>query len=279
MTATASLAASTPAGQPVGIFDSGIGGLSVVRHIRAQLPQENLLYFADSGFAPYGDKTDKFVIERSLAIADFLLAAGCKALVIACNTATASAVHLLRERYPQLPIVGIEPGLKPAAAVTRTRTVGVMATDRTLSSPKFQLLHQQLTLSTGVRFVTQACSGLADLIEEGELESEKTVALVQRYVSALVAERADTLVLGCTHYPFVQSVIESAARKAGADSIHVVDTGIAVARQLTRLLDHNGIRRDEAEGTLEAFTSGDAAALSRRFDRQLHISSPVREIV
>ena len=270
---------SMHADQPVGIFDSGIGGLSVVRHIRAQLPHENLLYFADSAYAPYGDKPEKIVIERSLAIAGYLLEAGSKALVVACNTATASAIHVLRERYPQLPIVGIEPGLKPAAAVTKNRTVGVLATDRTLASAKFQLLHQQITETTGVRFVTQACTGLADLIEDGKLHSEQTAELVRLYIEPLIAEQADTLVLGCTHYPFIQSAIENAVRNVGAEPVQFIDTGVAVARQLARLLDSNGLRRETGEGKLKAFTTGSPATLSSHFERLLQLNPPVRQII
>lgn len=264
--------------QPVGIFDSGIGGLSVLRHIREQLPREDLLYFADSGFAPYGDKPESAVVERALVVADFLMDAGSKALVVACNTATAAAIHLLRERLPHLPIVGIEPGLKPAAALTRTRTVGVLATDRTLSSAKFCLLHDQLAESTGVRFVAQPCSGLADLIEAGDLHSERTAELVRRYVEPLLAERADTLVLGCTHYPFVLPAIENVLKKAGAQNVNIVDTGLAVARQLARLLESASIRRTSSGGQIEAFSTGDNEALARHFERLLQIQPAIRNM-
>lgn len=261
--------------RPVGVFDSGIGGLSVLRHIREQLPNENLLYFADSGHAPYGDKPEGTVAERTLAVADFLLDQGSKALVVACNTATAAAIHLLRERHPELPIVGIEPGLKPAAALTKTRTVGVLATDRTLASAKFHVLHRQLAVTTGVRFVAQPCPGLADLIEAGELHSERTTELVRRYVEPLLAENADTLVLGCTHYPFVRHAIESCLHDMDDSGRHIVDTGLAVARQLVRLLSLHGIDRMSPHGGLKAFTSGDPSMLALHFERLLQIKPPV----
>lgn len=266
------------ADRPVGVFDSGIGGLSVLRHIREQLPNEHLLYFADSGFAPYGDKPEETVVERTLAIAEFLLDEGSKALVVACNTATAAAIHLLRERHPHLPIVGIEPGLKPAAALTQTRTVGVLATDRTLDSAKFRLLHQQLADATGVRFVTQPCIGLADLVEAGELHSERTAALVRRYVEPLLAKNADTLVLGCTHYPFVQTAIENVLKNAGAEKIQIIDTGLAVARQLVRLLEGASIKRASPGGQIEAFSTGDNEALARHFEILLQIQPILREL-
>src|SRR5438094_4179182 len=167
---------------PIGIFDSGVGGLSILRHVRAQLPHEHLVYVADSGFAPYGDKPEAVVAERSLAIAHFLVAQGAKAIVVACNTATGAAVRLLRERLPEIPIVGVEPGLKPAAALTRSGTVGVLATERTLTSENFLLLRDQIAHDTGARFLLQPCRGLADQIELGELESPAVVAMLRGYV-------------------------------------------------------------------------------------------------
>lgn len=267
----------------IGIFDSGIGGLSILRHIRVQLPQENLLYFADSGFAPYGERSEAFVVERSLTIAHFLLQRGAKALVVACNTATAAAIQALRARYPALPLVGVEPGLKPASLMTSSRTVGVLATDRTLSSSKFNLLREQLTASTGVRFVTQACLGLADSIEKGDLHSRNTADLVLGYVTPLMAEGADTLVLGCTHYPFVQPLIEQAAKISTGKTVNIIDTGQPVTRQLIRLLvEHKllqpGAHVDRTEGSLQAFTTGSEGALSSAFTRLLNWQAPVTYI-
>ena len=200
---------------PVGIFDSGLGGLSVLRHVRRLLPHESLIYAADSAFAPYGGKDEAAVLARTLAMAGFLAAQGVKALVIACNTATAGAIVEIRKRYPALPVVGVEPGLKPAALRTRSGMVGVLATERTLASRRFLALEAQITDASGVRFIGQPCPGLADQVEKGELRSPATLALVRRFVAPLVAAAADTLVLGCTHYPFLVAQIESAARQAG----------------------------------------------------------------
>ena len=205
----------TPADAPIGVFDSGVGGLSVLRHIRALLPQEHLIYFADSGFAPYGDKTEAVVVERSLAVAAFLVARGVKALVVACNTATVAAIKAIRAHHPALPVVGVKPGLKPGAAATRNGKVGVLATQRTLSGEKFLLLREQIAGATQAQFLLQPCVGLVDLIEQGELDTEATRALLERYVAPLVAQGADTLVLGCTHYPFVQEAIARAVAQAG----------------------------------------------------------------
>jgi glutamate racemase len=264
---------------PIGVFDSGVGGLSILRHIHAALPHENLLYVADSGFAPYGGKPEDVIVARTLAIAEFLLAQGAKALVVACNTATAAAIKGLRERYPGLTVVGVEPGLKPAAALTRSRIVGVLATERTLSSAKFLLLREQISSATGIHFLLQACIGLADQIEKGELRSAATARLVGSYVAPLIKQGADTLVLGCTHYPFVQPLIEKSAAAHSTIPIALIDTGEAIARQLTRMLQQQGIARDAAsQGSLAAFTTGSRTALESAFSKLLKLHPPIAQI-
>lgn len=265
------------ANAPVGIFDSGLGGLSVLRHIHAALPLENLAYFADSAFAPYGDKPASAVVERTLAIAGFLKAQKCKALVIACNTATAAAVTAVRERYPLLPVIGVEPGLKPAAVRSASRVVGVLATARTLASARFQALEAQLAADTCVRFVTQACSGLADQVEKGELRSPATAALVRRYVEPLLSAGADTLVLGCTHYPFLLPLIEASAARTAGGKVQIIDTGDAVARQLQRVLVARGLLRaaDAGPGAIQGWTTGSAGTLATDMVTLLNIKAPV----
>jgi glutamate racemase len=267
-----------PEDAPVGIFDSGLGGLSILRHVRAQLPHEHLVYVADTGFAPYGDKPEHVVAERSLAVARFLVERGAKAIVVACNTATISAVKLMRASFPDLPIVGVEPGLKPAAAITRSRKVGVLATERTLAGAKFLQLRDQITEATGAAFLLQPCRGLVDQIELGDTEA--TRALLVRYVTPLLDEGADTLVLGCTHYPLVQAAIEDVIASTGARDIALVDTGEAVARQLVRLLDAGRLLRpasSDTPGTLVAYTSASATALSAAFNSLIGIDPPVHE--
>lgn len=263
---------------PVGIFDSGLGGLSVLRHIRAQLPHEHLIYVADTGFAPYGDKTQAAVVERSLSVIRFLVEKGAKAIVVACNTATVSAIHVLRERYPDLPIVGVEPGLKPAATATRSGKVGVMATERTLAGTKFLQLRDQITEATGTQFLLQPCRGLVDHIEAGDTEGVQQ--MLRKYVTPLLDEGVDTLVLGCTHYPLVQAAIEDVIAQAGARDIRLIDTGDAIARQLVRLLDAGRLLRQpqpDAPARLEAYTSASATALSAAFETLLGIDPPVYE--
>jgi len=272
------MTSSLPADAPIGIFDSGLGGLSILRHIRAQLPHEHLLYVADTGFAPYGDKPEHVVAERSLAIARFLVAQGAKALVVACNTATISAVKLLRDTMPAMPIVGVEPGLKPAAAASRSGKVGVLATERTLAGAKFLQLRDQVSAATGADFLLQPCRGLVDQIELGDTDA--VTALLRRYVTPLLEQGADTLVLGCTHYPLVKATIEDVIAESGSQDIALVDTGEAVARQLVRLLDAGGLLR-AADGAvpprLTACTSASATALSAAFNSLVGIDPPVHE--
>jgi len=267
-----------PNDAPVGVFDSGLGGLSILRHIRAQLPHEHLIYVADTGFAPYGDKPEHVVAERSLAVARFLVERGVKAIVVACNTATISAVRLMRDTFPDLPIVGVEPGLKPAAAATRSGKVGVLATERTLAGAKFLQLRDQITDATHAQFLLQPCRGLVDQIELGDAEA--TRALLVRYVTPLLDQGADTLVLGCTHYPLVRAAIEDVIASAGARDVTLVDTGDAVTRQLVRLLDAGRLLRSassDTPGTLVAFTSASATALSAAFNSLIGIDPPVHE--
>lgn len=239
----------------VGVFDSGVGGLSVLREIRALLPRESLLYVADSGHVPYGEKSADFIRERSHRIAEFLLGQGAKALVLACNTATVAAVADLRERYPQLPIVGMEPAVKPAAAATRSGVVGVLATTGTLKSAKFAALLDRF--AGDVRVITQPCPGLVERIEAGDLMGPDTRRLLAGYVEPLLAEGCDTLILGCTHYPFLRPLLHQLV----PDSVSLIDTGAAVARQLQRLLDARGLLAAGQAERCRFWSSGAPAAM------------------
>lgn len=265
---------------PVGIFDSGVGGFSVLRHIQAQLPHEHLLYFADSGFAPYGDKPEEVVIERVVSIADYLSTHRVKSLVVACNTATVAAVRVLRERYPSMPIVGVEPGLKPAAALTRNGKVGVLATERTLLGAKFLALRDQIHAATGAEFLLQPCVGLADQIEFGVLDSDDTQAMLERFVRPLLDQGVDTIVLGCTHYPLVRAAIERLLAQSGKHQVELVDTGDAVARQLARLLEAGGLLRTPGgqPARLTGYTSASGTALTAAFAGLLGLAPQVTEV-
>jgi glutamate racemase len=241
---------------PIGVFDSGVGGLSVLREIRARLPQESLLYLADSGHVPYGEKSPEFIRQRCRTIAAFLLEQGAKALVLACNTATAAGVAELRELYPQLPLVGMEPAVKPAAQATRSGVVGVLATTGTLKSAKFAALLDRF--ASDVRVITQPCPGLVECIEAGELDTPATRALLRGFVQPLIEQGCDTLILGCTHYPFVKPLLIEML----PGTVTLVDTGAAVARHLeTVLAAHNQLGNGEA--VTRFWSSGDPRRLAR----------------
>ncbi|TFV96542.1 glutamate racemase, partial [Oxalobacteraceae bacterium OM1] len=182
-----------------------------------------------------------------------------------------------RETWPQLPIVGVEPGLKPAAALTRSGIVGVLATQRTVASPRFDALRAQVASATGVRFVAQACGGLADQIEKGELQSPATAALLHRYAAPLVEAGADTLVLGCTHYPFVQPLLEEVLAHMTPEPLQLVDTGEPVARQLARLLGERGLCNRRG-GAVTGFTTAAPGTLSAAFERLLGLTPPVAQL-
>lgn len=241
----------------IGVFDSGVGGLSVLHHIRQLLPYEQLIYIADSGHVPYGDKSPAYIEARSLAITRFLIDHGADAIVIACNTATAAAAHTLRVKFSKVPIVGMEPAVKPAVAATKTGVVGVLATVGTLESARFAALLEKY--AGHVKIITQGCPGLVEQVERGELNSAHTRDLIERYTAPLLAHGADTLILGCTHYPFLAPLI----RDVMGENIALVDTGEAVARQLQRRMQTELPDRISGDAAVQFFTSGDAAQASR----------------
>jgi glutamate racemase len=240
----------------IGVFDSGVGGLSVLKHVRAQLPRVPLLYVADSGHVPYGNKTQDYIRERSLALTEFLVRQGAATIVVACNTATAAAAATLRARY-DIPIVAMEPAVKPAVTATRSRVVGVLATVGTLESARFAALLEQY--AGDVEIVTQACPGLVEQVEAGELASTATRELVARYTKPLLERGADTLVLGCTHYPFLRPVIAEIA----GPQVQLIDTGEAVARQVVRKLPEKLIGRIDSKPEERFWTTGDAGSAAR----------------
>ena len=241
----------------IGIFDSGVGGISVLREIRQLLPAENLIYYADSGHCPYGGKPSEAILTRANFITEFMLSRQVKMVVVACNTATIAAVESLRDTYP-IPFVGMEPGVKPAAVVTRSGAVGVLATGAALAGEKFHRLIAQH--AQGVRIITQPCPGLVDCVERGDLYGPEPRALVQKYTAPLLAQGVDTLVLGCTHYPFLRPLIADVVGPA----VTLLDTGAAVARQVRRVLVRESLLNvDTAAGRIEWHTSGDAAVFEK----------------
>ncbi|AWA41413.1 glutamate racemase [Pseudomonas sp. 22105] len=242
---------------PIAVFDSGVGGLSVLAEIQHLLPSESLLYLGDCGHIPYGEKTPEFIRQRCSVMAGFFREQGAKALVIACNTATVAGVADLRRDFPDWPIVGMEPAVKPAAAATRSGVVGVLATTGTLQSAKFAALLDRF--ATDVRVITQPCPGLVERIESGDLHSPELRALLKHYVDPLLANGCDTIILGCTHYPFLKPMLKSMI----PETISLIDTGAAVARQLQRLLAQRDLLAEGPNRPVRFWTSADPASLRK----------------
>ena len=228
-----------------------MGGISVLRHMHALLPHEDLIYFADSKHAPYGNKTHEEIKARCFEIADFLIAKNIKALVVACNTATAAAIDDMRAKYT-LPIIGMEPAVKPATAITKNGIVGVLATVGTLKSAQFAALLENY--GRNVEVVTQGCIGLVECIERGELTQDSTRDLLKKYLAPLLAEGADTIVLGCTHYPFVRPMIEEIVGL----NVAIIDTGAAVARQLQKKLTESNLLSANKLANIRFWTNSEA---------------------
>ena len=237
---------------PIGIFDSGVGGLSVLRAIRQQLPNEDVLYFGDQGHVPYGPRPLEQVRDFSEAITRFLMEQGAKLIVVACNTASAAALHSLRQTFPNVPFVGMEPAVKPAAETTRTGVVGVLATPATFQGALYASVVERFASS--VTLLQDTCPGLVQQIEQGELEADATRQILESALRPMLDRNIDTVVLGCTHYPFVIPLIQQIA---GPD-VRVIDPAPAVARQTARLLDAANLRRTSSRsGTVRLFTSGE----------------------
>lgn len=246
----------------IGIFDSGVGGLSVVRALHAACPNAPMLYVADTGHAPYGERDISHVVERSLIITKFLLSQGAAMIVVACNTATAAAIDAMRQQHPHLPLVGVEPGVKPAAQRSRNKRVGVMATTSTLQSPRFQSLVQRFAADCLVLPV--ACAGLAAAIEQGDTQQSTVSLLLDQYCGVLKAADVDTVVLGCTHYPFVATEISARL----GPSVTLLDTANAVAEHAARLYRSlsaptNGVAKHHPSPSLAILSTGEVEVLER----------------
>ena len=227
---------------PVGVLDSGLGGLSILKALRAALPAEDFIYCADCGNAPWGDRSNAFIIDRCRRIVTWLIARGAKAVVLACNTATAAAADTLRNEF-SLPIIGIEPAVKPAARLSVTRTIGVLATTRTIQSERYAKLVKRF--ADDCHIISIAAPGLMECVERGDFQSPKTLDLLRQYLTPMVNAKADTLVLGCTHYPFLTSAILSIA-----PSMQVIEPGAAVAAVLRdRLQQRDALHKTEHQGT------------------------------
>ncbi|TCL71684.1 glutamate racemase [Hydrogenispora ethanolica] len=237
---------------PIGVFDSGVGGLSILREIRTLLPHEDLIYLADSGHCPYGTKPPEEIRRRTLEVSRVLAAEGVKAIVVACNAACTAGLEAIRAAHPGLPVVGVEPALKPAHGRSRNGRIGVLATQLTLRGSRFSGLMERY--GDGVQVFTQAAPGLVELVESGQTATSAAETMLRSYLEPLLEQGIDTLVLGCTHYPFLRPLIQ----KLAGPELLVLDTGAAVARQTERVLTERGLmNEDKAPGRDRFYTSGD----------------------
>jgi glutamate racemase len=241
---------------PIGVFDSGVGGLSVLRSIREQMPNENIIYFGDQGHVPYGSRSMEQIQKFSEGITRFLLNHNSKIIVVACNTASAAALKYLRETFSHVQFVGMEPAVKPAAEKTQTGKVGVLATPATFQGALYASVVERF--GAGVELFQDTCPGLVGQIEKGDLESNTTRRILEDALTPMLEKNIDTVVLGCTHYPFVIPLIQEIV----GERVRVIDPAPAVSRQVRRLLEANGLVNELGKtGSAEIFTSGDAATM------------------
>jgi glutamate racemase len=241
---------------PIGIFDSGVGGLSVLRAIRAQMPEESVVYFGDQGHIPYGPRPMEQIRDFCEAITEFLLEKDAKIIVVACNTASAAALKYLRERFPDVQFVGMEPAVKPAAEQTSTGKVGVLATPATFQGALYASVVERF--ANGVELFQNTCNGLVQEIERGNLNGDATRKILEDALSPMLENNIDTVVLGCTHYPFVIPLVQEIV----GEKVRVIDPAPAVAKQVNRLLEAGGIKSLlSARGEVRFYTSGEPAAL------------------
>jgi glutamate racemase len=256
---------------PVAVFDSGIGGLSVAREIRRALPAEDLLYVADTANVPYGDRPSEWVRERTVHLGRWIEAQGAKVLVVACNTASGAALEALREVLT-LPVIGLEPAVKPAVRESRNRRVGVMATTGTIASARYARLVENY--ADGADVLAQPCPGLADLIEDGHLDDPALHAMLERFAAPLREAGVDTVVLGCTHYVFVEEPIQ----RALGPGVRLVDSGHAIARQTERVLRERDALASDRAGTTRVLTTGDAGEVAAVVERLWGERLPVEPV-
>ncbi|HMA37086.1 MAG TPA: glutamate racemase [Chloroflexia bacterium] len=247
------------AGRPIGVFDSGVGGLSVVTELRRLLPQEDIVYLADTAHCPYGPRPAAEIHALCEQASAALLAWGAKIIVVACNTASAAGLAPLRARYgAEVPIVGLVPAVKPAVALTRSGTIGVLATPGTLRGALLAEVIARFATPAGVTVVSRAVPGLVEAVEAGALDAPETRALLAEVLQPMLAAGADVLVLGCTHYPFLRPPIAAVA----GPGLRTVDSGVGVARQTRRLLEERGwLQPAPHAGRLALYTSGDPATV------------------
>lgn len=263
----------TTPNSPIGIFDSGVGGISVLRALRQQIPDESVLYFGDQGHIPYGPRAMEQIREFSEAITRFLLEQGAKIIVVACNTASAAALQYLREIFPEVPFVGMEPAVKPAAERTHTGKVGVLATPATFQGALYASVVERF--ANGVELFQDTCPGLVQQIEQGNLEGPEARRILEAALQPMLEKDIDTVVLGCTHYPFVIPLIQEIV----GENVRVIDPAPAVARQTGRLLEARAMRNGSgAKSEVKLYTSGDPETLRSLLPRLLGEKGDVEKV-
>ncbi len=253
---------------PIGVFDSGVGGLSVMNEIAKELPHEDVVYFADSVHCPYGRRTHQEIQELARGIVTFLLSQGAKVVVVACNLASAAALHHLRGKF-SVPIVGMEPAVKPAVERTGSRVVGVVATEGTFQGDLFASLVERF--AADVEVLTQTCPGLVERVEAGLVGDPETKEALRQSLQPMLEAGIDSLVLGCTHFPFLKPLM----REIVGDAVQIVDPSNAVARQTARVLEMNSLLREVRQARYIFYTSGDP----RAFARTINELTPLRGAV
>lgn len=251
---------------PIGIFDSGIGGTSIFKEIHALLPNENCIYLADSKNAPYGNRPEEEIIQLSVKNTEFLIKKGCKIIVVACNTATTNAIDYLRENY-DIPFIGIEPAIKPAALNTQTKAIGILATKGTLSS---RLFHRTTDLySKSIKIIEQVGEGIVPLIENGQLDSKEMQSYLDIYLEPMLKHNIDYLVLGCTHYPYLIPMLA----KMLPEHVKIIDSGRAVAKQTKTVLSTLALLNDEIlKPNIQLYSNGDIVVLNSILDYNFEVS-------
>jgi glutamate racemase len=257
----------------IGVFDSGVGGLSVLRAIRAQMPEESVIYFGDQGHIPYGPRPMEQIRNFSEAITRFLLDQDAKIIVVACNTASAAALKHLRETFPDVPFVGMEPAVKPAAEHTQTGKVGVLATPATFQGALYASVVERF--ANGVELFQETCAGLVQQIEQGNLEGDEPRRILEDALAPMLEKNIDTVVLGCTHYPFVIPLIQHIV----GDKVRVIDPAPSVAKQVRRVLEAKGLKSASTpRGEVEFYTSGNSEEFKSLLPLLLGDSGAVKKV-
>jgi glutamate racemase len=259
---------------PIGVFDSGVGGLSVLRAMRIIVPNENIVYLGDQGHVPYGPRPMEEIQKFSEGITRFLLKQNSKLIVVACNTASAAALTFLRERFPDVSFVGMEPAVKPAAETTKTGKVGVLATPATFQGALYASVVERF--GSGVELFQDTCPGLVGQIEKGDLTSSVTRSILENALFPMLEKNIDTVVLGCTHYPFVIPLIKQIV----GESVRVIDPAPSVAKQAKRLLEaREMLNQSSADSGVHFFTSGDPASMKSILPLLLDMNGEAEQVV